>query len=319
MMHPLLEISKTGILPTVSFKDVESAVKTVKALDLHGINVIEVMLRSNASIDAIKAIKESYPSFIVGAGTIKSIEDVERTLEAGASFFVLPYWDEAVVDYCIKKNLPVVPAVSSAKEIALAEKLGLDCVKFFPAESLGGVNALELYSGAFRTMKFIPTGGITQDNFKSYLNFPCVTAVGGGFMLDKSALENKDFIKVSESVGQTILKQFNFRTKHVGINMDSENDAFSLAGQMASLFGKTIRNGSKSVMVGSDVEVMKFNYHGDKGHIGIASDDVDRAYHYLSKRGVTFIEDTVAYDSHGKIKVAYLKESFGGFAIHLMR
>lgn len=319
MMNPLLEISKTGILPTVSFKDVESAVKTVKALDLHGINVIEIMLRSNASIDAIKAIKENYPNFIVGAGTIKSIEDVERTLEAGASFFVLPYWDEAVVNYCIENKLPVVPAVSSAKEIALAEKLGLECVKFFPAEPLGGVSALELYSGAFKSMKFIPTGGITQENFKSYLNLPCVTAVGGGFMLDKLALENKDFIAVTESIGNTILKQFNFRTKHVGINMETENEAFTLAGQLASLFGKTIRNGSKSVMVGGDVEVMKFNYHGEKGHIGIASDDVDRAYHYLSKRGVTFIEDTVAYDVHGRVTVAYLKEAYGGFAIHLMR
>ena len=319
MMNPLLEISKTGILPTVSFKDVESAVKTVKALDLHGINVIEIMLRSNASIDAIKAIKENYPNFIVGAGTIKSIEDVERTLEAGASFFVLPYWDEAVVNYCIENKLPVVPALSSAKEIELAEKLGLECVKFFPAEPLGGVSALELYSGAFKTMKFIPTGGITQENFKSYLNLPCVTAVGGGFMLDKLALENKDFIAVTESIGNTILKQFNFRTKHVGINMETENEAFTLAGQLASLFGKTIRNGSKSVMVGGDVEVMKFNYHGEKGHIGIASDDVDRAYHYLSKRGVTFIEDTVAYDVHGRVTVAYLKEAYGGFAIHLMR
>lgn len=312
-------INQTGILPTVSFNTVESAVETSQSLELQSLNIIEVMLRSDVSLTSIKAIRTRYPEFIIGAGTIKSIKDVIESKEAGADFFVLPYWIDEVIRYCIEQDYLVIPAVTNAKEIALADTYGLKCVKFFPAEPLGGTNTLNLFSGVFPNMKFIPTGGITTDNFKSYLKIPSVLAVGGGFMFDKEGFDEKSVKARSERLFKVLEMMFNFRIKHVGINMDMEYQALELSNKLSGIFGLNIKNGSKSYMVGDTFEVMKTPYYGEKGHIGIACDDVERAYHYLKHKGVEFIDETLAYDVFGKISVAYIADNFGGFAIHLMK
>ena len=277
------------------------------------------MLRSNVSIESIQAIRARYPDFLIGAGTIKTVEDVIAAKEAGADFFVLPYWIESVIQYCFDKNYLVIPAVTNAKEIALASELGLKCVKFFPAEPLGGPTAIKLLSGVFPNMKFIPTGGIHAENFKAYLNVPSVLAVGGGFMFDKDGFEAKTITEISEGVFKVLMMMLRFRIKHVGINTDTESQALNLSENLAEVFGLGIRNGSKSYMVGDTYEVMKRPYFGEKGHIGIASDDVERAYHYLKRKGLHFIEETCAYDQTGKLSVSYIDEDFGGFAIHLMK
>lgn len=320
MTHEFLEsIRRIGILPTVSFDTVESAVKTAEVLDLQNINIIEVMLRSEASIDAIKAIRNHYPQFIIGAGTIKSIEDVKKAKLAGADFIVLPYWQADVITYCISENMLVIPGVSTAKEIADAEALGLKCVKYFPAEPLGGVEAIKLLSGVFPKMRFIPTGGITKDNFKDYLKVKCILAVGGGFMLDKVALANADYDQVGKYLYEVLHTLYNFRVKHIGINTNSEEQASDIANRLSTLFNFKVNNRSKSIFSSEQIEVMKLKYYGEGGHIGIATDDVDRAYHYLLSNNIKFITDTIAYDKDGLVSVAYIDEYFGGFAIHLMK
>lgn len=173
------------IVPVVKLEKAEDAKDLAGALVRGGIPCAEVTFRTDAAAEAIRRMSESYPDMLVGAGTVLKTEQVDAAIEAGAKFIVSPGLNPKVVRYCQEKGIPVYPGVATASEIEQALELGLSVVKFFPAEVNGGVKAIKALSAPYFQLRFMPTGGISQENIGSYLSCPQVIACGGSWMVKK--------------------------------------------------------------------------------------------------------------------------------------
>ena len=182
-----------GVLPVINIKKVEWALPLAEILLEAGFPALEVTLRSDSALEAIKTIRAAHPEMILAAGTIFYPEQADAAIAAGADFLVTPGYEAKLVDYCNEKGYTVVPGCATPAEIQTAYVNGITNQKFFPAELSGGVAALKLFSGAFRDVKFVPTGGISLDNLGSYLKESCVLACGGSYMAPAGMLENEDW------------------------------------------------------------------------------------------------------------------------------
>lgn len=319
-MNILKEIENIGIIPVVCIKDAEKAVPLAKALIDGGIPAAEITFRTDAAEESIKRISEAYPEMVVGAGTVLTIEQAERAVNAGSRFIVSPGFNPKVVKWCTDRNIPVLPGCTTPSEIEQALELGLDTVKFFPAEQSGGLAKIKALSAPYVNMKFMPTGGINMKNMNEYLSFKKIIACGGSFMVSGDLLDSENWAAVSQLSSEAVKTLLGFKILHVGINSENEEQAISTAQLVSLLMGTAIeRDTPKSVFVGTDFEIMKSHAASKCGHIAIATNSIERAMYYLSKKGFKFKEDTAAYDENGKIKFIYLDADLGGFAIHLIK
>lgn len=193
MIDKLYEI---GIVPVVVIEDENDAKALAKALVSGGLNCAEVTFRTKAAPKAIKIMTEEYPDMLVGAGTVLTTEQVDMAVEAGAKFIVSPGSNSKVITYCQKIGIPIIPGIMTPSEIEANLELGLDVMKFFPAESAGGLNFLKAVSAPYGQVRFMPTGGINQNNVTEYLKFNKIVACGGSFMATKDMIANKEFDKI---------------------------------------------------------------------------------------------------------------------------
>lgn len=176
-------ISRIGIMPVVRLNRPErDAVNLAKALCAGGIPAAEITFRAGGAAKAIKLISENVPEVLVGAGTVLSEEIVDEALEAGARFIVSPGLDEDVVKYCQSKNVPIYAGCSTPTDYCRAYRLGLDVLKFFPAEQSGGVKKIKALGGPFPNFRIMPTGGVSLKNLGEYSACPLVAACGGSYM-----------------------------------------------------------------------------------------------------------------------------------------
>jgi 2-dehydro-3-deoxyphosphogluconate aldolase/(4S)-4-hydroxy-2-oxoglutarate aldolase len=175
-------IAAGRILPVVVLNDAGAAAPLAAALTAGGLRTVEVTFRTDAAADSIRAMSDN-PDLLVGAGTVLSREQVDRAVEAGARFVVCPGFSLAVVRHCQELGIPVFPGAATATEIQMALDAGLDTVKFFPAEQLGGVAMIKALAAPFRSVRFIPTGGVNTGNLRDYLSQPAILAVGGTWMV----------------------------------------------------------------------------------------------------------------------------------------
>ena len=318
MNEVLKEIYKIGIVPVIALEDKKDAANLAKALCDGGLPCAEVTFRTAAAEDSIRIMTTEYPEMLVGAGTVLTIEQVDRAVNAGAKFIVSPGLNPKVVEYCVSKNIPVCPGCSNPSDIEQAIALGLDVVKFFPAEAAGGLAMIKAMSAPYTNMKFMPTGGINAGNLNDYLAFSKIIACGGSWMVKSDMIKAGEFDKITALTREAVEKMLGFEIKHVGINAENEKSAEECADSFDKLFGFTKKIGNSSIFAGNGIEVMKTPYLGKFGHIAIACNNVDRAFYHLGKRGCQFNMDTAKYDDKGNLKVVYLKEEFGGFAVHLV-
>ena len=222
-MNPILEkIKRIGLVPVIKIDDAEKAVPLARALSDGGIPVAEVTFRTDCAAEAIANIARELPDVLVGAGTVVSVEQVKAAVDAGAKYIISPGFDSEVVKYCIENDIPITPGCSSASDVGKAVKLGLECVKFFPAETVGGLKALKALAGPFPKMKFIPTGGINPDNLGSYLAFNKIIACGGSWMVPQKLVDANDWQGITEIARQAVTAMLNLRIVHIGINSDDE-------------------------------------------------------------------------------------------------
>lgn len=172
---------KKEILPVVTIKNSADSNKIADELIKKNISKIEVTLRSEAALDAIKILSKR-KDIMVGAGTITNIEKFKQSSDAGAKFFVSPGVTEKLLNYSLDKKLPLIPGIQTASEIMLAEEFGFYYLKFFPAESAGGIKMLKSFAPVFPKVKFCPTGGLSEANYNEYLSMENVFAVGGSWL-----------------------------------------------------------------------------------------------------------------------------------------
>jgi len=180
--HIVDVLAAARILPVVVLEDARHAVPLSAAVRAGGLRCVEVTFRTAAAPDAIRAMAAD-PELIVGAGTVLTPDHVDRAVESGARFVVTPGFGPAVVRRCQELGVPVFPGVATATEIQMALDAGLETVKFFPAEQLGGPAMIKALAAPFRSVRFIPTGGVHTGNLADYLALPAVLAVGGTWMV----------------------------------------------------------------------------------------------------------------------------------------
>jgi 2-dehydro-3-deoxyphosphogluconate aldolase/(4S)-4-hydroxy-2-oxoglutarate aldolase len=171
-------------IPVVVIKELSETDKILTALKNDGINCAEITFRTACAEDAIKYAVKNYPDMNTGAGTVINKEQCERAIKAGSKFIVSPGLSKEVAIYCKEQNIPYYPGCVTPTEIMAALDLGINIVKFFPANVYGGLKALKALSAPFPQVKFIPTGGVNKENLDEFLAFEKVFAVGGSFFVD---------------------------------------------------------------------------------------------------------------------------------------
>lgn len=186
-------LKSTPVVPLVQSNNPDEALEISRALLDGGLNVLEVVLRTDEALVCLEKIATEFPDVQVGAGTVLSGEQVRKAIDSGAKFIVSPGLHESVVDVCLEVNLPVLPGIATASELQHAWNMGLRTVKFFPASLAGGPKMLGAFSSVFRDVSFMPTGGISPDNLKDYLSIPAVLACGGSWLTPKDAIASGNF------------------------------------------------------------------------------------------------------------------------------
>ena len=175
-------LTSNPVVPLVQADDPEVAVKTSRALAAGGLQVAEVVFRTDRALECLQAVANDVPEMIAGAGTVLSARQAQAALDNGAKFIVSPGLDDGVVGVAKEAGVPIYPGIMTPSEVQHAFNLGLDTVKFFPASIAGGVPALKALASVFRTMRFMPTGGVSPDNLADFLAVPAVLACGGSWL-----------------------------------------------------------------------------------------------------------------------------------------
>lgn len=194
------QIKKIGIIPVIVLNNQQEVELLGNALSLGGIPCAEITFRSEFAAEAIALMVTKFPDILVGAGTVLTCEQVDKAIKAGAKFIVTPGLNERVVRYCQEKNILVIPGVCTPSEIERALGLGIEIMKFFPAEVFGGINFIKAVSAPYSNVKFIPTGGINLNNVENYLKHPRVLACGGSWMVKRDLIENQEYDHITNLI-----------------------------------------------------------------------------------------------------------------------
>ncbi len=319
MNEILTKIHEIGIVPVIALDDADKAVPLAKALIEGGLPAAEVTFRTAAAEESIRRMAAECPEMLVGAGTVLNVEQCDRALAAGAKFIVSPGYNEIVVRHCVEKGVVVLPGCVNASDMTRAINDGLEIVKFFPAEASGGVAFLKNLAPVFPKLSFMPTGGVNTKNLMDYLGWDRIVACGGTWMVKKDLIEGEKWEEITQICKDAVKAMLGFELLHVGLNCQNEEEAAKTASAFANVFGFEYKPGNSSIFAGKAMECNKAPGRGEHGHIGIGCNDVDRAIYHLGRQGVEFIPESRKYDDKGRSKAVYLKESFGGFAVHLMK
>ncbi|OCG02700.1 bifunctional 4-hydroxy-2-oxoglutarate aldolase/2-dehydro-3-deoxy-phosphogluconate aldolase [Gilliamella apis] len=192
------------VVPVIVIERLEDAVPLAKALIAGGVKVLEVTLRTECALDAIKKIIKEVPEAVVGAGTVTTVEQLKQATEAGVEFIITPGITDSILKAAVEGTVPVIPGIATISELLTAQEYGLTALKFFPAEVNGGVAALKAFAGPCGYMKFCPTGGVNPKNYRDYLALDNVLCVGGTWFIPTDAIANGDFAKITEMAKEAV-------------------------------------------------------------------------------------------------------------------
>ena len=199
-------LDNLGVIPVVVVEDISTAVPMAQALVRGGIKAIEITLRSDAAIDAIKEVKQACPSIEVGAGSVITLAQFDDVMASGSDFVVSPGLNKTLVSYASANKAKYLPGVATASELMDGVEMGLSCFKFFPAVLNGGIPYLKALAGPIPGISFCPTGGLTIDSFTEFLDLPNVACVGGTWLSPKGLVDNKSWSDIELIAKQTFSK-----------------------------------------------------------------------------------------------------------------
>lgn len=192
------------IVPVLTVESSDEAVNVCKALQAGGINGVEITLRTTVALDAMKAVLDSVPDFIVGAGTVKTPRDIEMLKKLGVAFAVSPGLTKTLSECAFDHQLPFLPGVATPSEVITGMELGRNFFKLFPAEAVGGIPLLKSLAAPFQEIKFCPTGGVSPENLMDYLGLPNVLCVGGSWMVPPKLIKEQQWERIRELTRQSM-------------------------------------------------------------------------------------------------------------------
>lgn len=312
----LKNISRIGIIPVIAIDDAAKAVSLAKALADGGLPAAEVTFRTAAAEDAIRAIAREVPDMLLGAGTVLTRDQVDRALDAGCAFLVSPGFNPELTAYAIGKGALMIPGTKTPGEMEQAMAIGLEVVKFFPAELSGGVSFLKAVAGPYKHLKWMCTGGINARNVSEYLSFDQITACGGTWMFQKGSenlIKTENWEEITRICKEAVRIMLGFEIRHIGIHCPNSGKTEHIAQRISELFSFDFQTGNFSGIACS-LDAAK----GKQGQITIATNSVERGVYQLERRGVKFVPET-AVVKDGKLMDICIAESFGGFAVRLIQ
>lgn len=192
------KIWKMGILPIIQIQNVEDAPKLADAFRKAGMDLAEIVFRTKGADKAIRLMKEEYPELTIGAGTVLTCDQVDLAYDAGATFTVSPGVDPDVIGYSFSKGMDTIPGTATATEVQMAHKLGVEIVKFFPSEQMGGLSTINALSAPFPTIGFLPSNGVGFQNIDVYLKNPHVAGCGGIYPCPPQLIAEKKWDEITE-------------------------------------------------------------------------------------------------------------------------
>ena len=317
-MDVLSRLAAAGVVPVVVLDNAADAVPTANAMVAGGIDVMELTFRTAAAADSIRAVAAEVPEMLVGAGTVVNLEQCKLAVECGAKFIVSPGYDEETVAWCVENGVAVTPGCVTPTEIMAALKHGLKVLKFFPANVYGGLNAIKALAGPFVGLKFIPTGGVNQQNLGEFVSNPSIHAVGGSWVCPKADIAAHNFDKITQLCAEARRGVLGFELAHVGINCENADDSLAVCNELEKAFDFEVKTGNSSNFASTGVEVMKSMYLGKNGHLAVRTNKIETAVAELEKRGFAVDMGTAKYKGD-RMAAVYLKNEIGGFAIHLLQ
>jgi 2-dehydro-3-deoxyphosphogluconate aldolase/(4S)-4-hydroxy-2-oxoglutarate aldolase len=318
MQDTFNKLGEIGIVPVVKIEKASDAAPLGRALVAGDLPVVEITFRTAAAEESIRILCREVPEILVGAGTVLTMDQVDRAVAAGARFIVSPGFNPKIVDYCLERGIPVAPGISSASEIEMGLERGLSVLKFFPAGTSGGLEFLKALSAPFSGVQFMPTGGIAPDNLVEYLSFNRVHAVGGTWIARETAIAAGRFDEITMLAREAVQLSLGFELAHLGINGADADEARAGAETMARLFSFPVKDGASSIFAGRGFEFMKDPFLGSHGHIAISTLSITRAMAWLSRKGASVRKET-AKEKDGRMIAVYLDIEVSGFAIHLLQ
>ncbi len=317
-MDILEKLSLAGLVPVIKVDDAQDAVPLCRALAEGGLPVAEITFRTAAAEEAIRLVHEQLPDVILCAGTVLTTDQADRAVRAGAAAIVSPGLNPEVVRWCIDHDVPVCPGTSSPSDIEVALSFGLNAVKVFPAEAIGGLKLIKAMAAPYGGMRFMPTGGINENNMLDYLAFDKIMCCGGSWMVPGDAVKAKDWGRITALTRSAVDKMLGLELRHVGINSGDPDTALRDAKALAALLGWEVKEGNSSNFAGLGFECMKKQWRGTHGHIAIGCNNAARAKWHLERRGFVFDEDSASV-KNGKLATVYLRDEIAGFAFHLVQ
>ena len=311
MNNVIKELSLYGIVPVIKIERLEDAPALAKALCAGGLPVAEVTFRTACAKEAIKAMKEACPEMIIGAGTVLNAAQVDQAIEAGSEFIVSPGLNPKTVKYCLERNIAILPGCANPSDMEQALELGLEVVKFFPAEANGGLAAIKAMAAPYVDLKFMPTGGINPTNLTDYLAFDKIIACGGTWMVVDELVKQQKWDEITNLTAQAVKTMLDLKIHHIALG---DNDHGK---QLASLLNQPhLETFSASTMV-DQVEFMFDHNPGTLHHLCLSTKNIERAIFFLEKQGYTFDQTTIRYNSKNKIEFIYFNELISGCKCHL--
>ncbi len=315
------KLREMGLVSVVKIDNAADALPLADALMEGGLPCAEITFRTDAAAEAIRTIRENRPDMLVGAGTVLTLTQLENAIAAGAQFIVSPGLNPEIVKAALAKDLPVYPGCATPSEVETAMSLGLDTVKFFPAEAAGGIPMLSSLAAPYGKIKFMPTGGIDASNLNKYLALPNVIACGGSFMVKGDWLKSGDWTAVKEATEQAVMTMLGLEMGHFAIMAKGRDDMASSATALGKLLclSANINPDGRGAMVGGAFEVLNSQEDGLYPHAALLTNDPARAKAWFIRRGYSFREETCQYDEKGNLKVAYLDGEWCGIRLHLLK
>lgn len=262
MNEVLVTIHQIGLVPVVVLEDAKDAAPLAEALCAGGLPCAEVTFRTEAAEESIRIMSREFPQMLIGAGTVLTTEQVDRAVDAGARFIVSPGLNPKVVEHCLKKGVAVTPGTSNPSDVETAIEMGLEVVKFFPAEPSGGLEMIKAMAAPYTKMKFMPTGGVSIENLNRYLSFSRILACGGSWMVRGELIREGKFHEIERLTREAVQKM-------LGLELSSPSLTELLLG----------KENAKNVNM-----------------LTITANHLDRAVAYLELQGLIFDENTARYE-----------------------
>jgi 2-dehydro-3-deoxyphosphogluconate aldolase/(4S)-4-hydroxy-2-oxoglutarate aldolase len=314
-MHSVLdEIGLFGVVPVIAIGDARHAKPLGRALVEGGLPLAEVTFRTSAALDAMKELRAAYPDMLIGAGTVLTVDQAKAARAEGAQFIVSPGLNRSVVEYCRAEHLPVTPGVVTPTEVETALGLGLNVLKFFPAEASGGLKYLKAMAAPYSSVKFIPTGGIDRSNLLQYLHFPRTLACGGSWMVKADLIAKERFAEVRSLAAGAIEEMLGLELETVPVSNRPAQIPPPGPDELSRALGVVVRAGDMTLRR----DITERDQGQQEGTVFIRTLFIERAIAYLERKGVGCLEETRS-EKGGRLVGVTLDGEVGGRVVRLLQ